>query len=379
MARMTIRTQRLLPFFIIVLLIGLPLLGVRLAGHPVDPYLEFPPRTSTIDHAAFSWPVFIGMALAILVAMTPFVVRISRCAPLPSQPQARPRSFPWWGWLGVGWTICAWVFAWTRCEWMAPIQTYSFTPLWIGYIVVMNAWTWSRRGHSLLIERPARFAMLFPLSAALWWFFEYLNRFVGNWHYTGAGELTQWAYIVQATIPFSTVLPAVISTRHWLATFPCLSCGLDRSPALVLPHPRRWATVVLLLAAAGLMGLGVWPNVLFPLVWLAPLVLVVCLQVLLGQPTIFAPVGLGDWRPLWTAALASLICGLFWELWNWHSLAHWSYAIPYVDRFHVFAMPLLGYAGYLPFGLECAVIADLVLKEDEPMAREPALDHPIVA
>ena len=50
------------------------------------------------------------------------------------------------------------------------------------------------------------------------------------------------------------------------------------------------------------------------------------------------------------AALAGLFCGFFWELWNAHSLARWEYTIPWVDRFHLFEMPLLGYAGYLPFG-----------------------------
>jgi hypothetical protein len=33
-----------------------------------------------------------------------------------------------------------------------------------------------------------------------------------------------------------------------------------------------------------------------------------------------------------------------------------------VQHFHVFEMPLLGYAGYLPFGLECALAADLVAR-----------------
>jgi hypothetical protein len=32
-----------------------------------------------------------------------------------------------------------------------------------------------------------------------------------------------------------------------------------------------------------------------------------------------------------------------------------------VDRFHLFEMPLLGYAGYLPFGWLCALIGDEVL------------------
>jgi hypothetical protein len=36
--------------------------------------------------------------------------------------------------------------------------------------------------------------------------------------------------------------------------------------------------------------------------------------------------------------------------------------VPYVQRFQLFEMPLLGYAGYLPFGLECALVMDLVAR-----------------
>jgi hypothetical protein len=365
MTAITLLHRLPLPALIVALLLVLPLLGIQLAGYPLDPYLEFPPRTTHVRHATFSWPVFIAMALIILAALTPALVRISRCKQPRRLAQARTRPFPWWGWLGVGWTLCWWVLAWTRFDWMAPMQTYTFTPLWVGYIIVVQAWVWTRQGVSLMIERPAAFAALFPASAALWWFFEYLNRFVQNWSYAGTGELTAGAYVLQATIPFSTVLPAVISTRDLLSTFPRLACGLDHGPVLVVTQPRRWAVIVLALAAAGLMGLGVWPNLLFPLVWLAPVLVVVCLQILQGRPTIIAPLSRGDWRLMWTAALAALVCGLFWELWNWQSLAHWTYTIPYVDRFHLFAMPLLGYAGYLPFGLECLVIANLVLRREE--------------
>ena len=60
-----------------------------------------------------------------------------------------------------------------------------------------------------------------------------------------------------------------------------------------------------------------------------------------------------------SAALAALICGFFWEMWNFYSLARWTYSVPLVHRFQIFEMPLLGYAGYLPFGLECAVMGSL--------------------
>jgi hypothetical protein len=63
-----------------------------------------------------------------------------------------------------------------------------------------------------------------------------------------------------------------------------------------------------------------------------------------------------------TVLAAALACGLLWELWNWGSLAKWHYSLPYVQRFLVFEMPLLGYAGYLPFGLECALVMDLVAR-----------------
>ena len=353
----------------LLLLISLPLLGVKLADQSVKDYLEFPPRTHFVAHAAFSWPVFAGLSLVIVAVLSSFLIRISRCLSSLHNKEVRSpdtrRPFPWWGWLGAGWTLCAWILAWNRFSWMTPFQSWTFTPLWIGYIVVINAWTFVRSGTSTLMERPANFAALFPLSAVFWWLFEYLNRFVQNWYYARAGELSPLDYFLQASIPFSTVLPAVVSTDQLLATVPRLSCGLDRGPALVIRHARRGALAIVLLAGAGLMGLGVQPNWLFPLVWVAPLVLIVGVQVLAGQSTIFEPLERGDWRPIWTAALASLICGIFWELWNWRSLAHWSYAIPYVDRFHLFAMPLLGYAGYLPFGLECLVVADFVLMKDK--------------
>jgi len=38
----------------------------------------------------------------------------------------------------------------------------------------------------------------------------------------------------------------------------------------------------------------------------------------------------------------------------------WEYSISFVHKFQIFEMSLLGYAGYLPFGLECTVIGDLM-------------------
>ena len=53
---------------LILLLVGLPLAGVWVAGHDVAAYLEFPPRTRHVGHSPFSWPVFIGLAIVVTVA-----------------------------------------------------------------------------------------------------------------------------------------------------------------------------------------------------------------------------------------------------------------------------------------------------------------------
>lgn len=79
------------------------------------------------------------------------------------------------------------------------------------------------------------------------------------------------------------------------------------------------------------------------------------------MPTLLSPLVKGNWSPLVLSALAALVCGGFWEMWNAYSLVHWEYSIPYVHAFPMGAMPILGYAGYLPFGMECLSVTAFFL------------------
>jgi hypothetical protein len=346
------------------LLLGLPLAGVWLAGHGLHPYLEFPPLTRYVQHAGFSWPVFVllGAVAAAATALLVWAVRRGqRRAAGRLQPVRLRGSFPWWGWLGLLAGLLTWVLAWSRFAWFAPLQRHTFAPLWLAYILVVNALCRWRSGRCLLTDRPGAFALLFPASAVFWWFFEYLNRFVQNWYYLGVEDFGPAAYVFLATISFSTVLPAVLSTRDLLLTWPTLSEGLQDG----FRPPLGWAKPVavgsLVVAGAGLAFIGVLPSLLYPLLWVSPLLVAWALQVCHGRCGILDRLAAGDWRDLVAGPLAGLACGGFWEMWNVLSLAKWEYAVPFVDRFHVFEMPLLGYAGYLPFGLECLVLGDLVL------------------
>jgi hypothetical protein len=358
-----------------LLLLALPPLGLVLASRPlVADYLEFPPLTQYVRHAGFSWPVFFLLTVFIAAVVGPFLVKCLRSRPAVTPGSEVPcRSFPWWGWAGLIFLVCAWVLAWSRFPWFEPLQIFTFSPQWLGYIVVVNALTYRRSAQCMMLKRPLFFAALFLVSAGFWWFFEYLNRFVQNWFYVGVSQISAFEYVLFATLPFSTVLPAVLGTCELLETYPRLGAGLDNFIKFRAGRPRLTAFAVLVFACAALAGIGVWPDLLFPALWLSPLFIITSYQALQGQPTIFSRVAAGDWRRICLLALAALICGFFWEMWNYYSLAKWKYSVPFVGRFHVFEMPVLGFAGYLPFGLECAIIADFILKpKEQPAPTGPA-------
>jgi hypothetical protein len=365
-------------------IVVLPLCGVLATGGAIEPYLEFPPRTGFVVHAPFSWPVFLFMAACVVALVIPLVGRILHdkvayraSAHDPShfgRDGSRETSFPWWGWAALVWTAGAWTLAWNRWEWVGEWQMHTFTPLWLGYIAVMNGLTTARTGTSVMRRHPGHFLLLFPLSAAFWWIFEYLNRFVQNWYYLGGRELTSGEYFLLATVPFSTVLPAVVSTADWLSSYPGLRAGLKSAWILPIAQNRPAGWTIVAGATGGLLGIGVWPDYLFPLMWVAPLLLIAGLQLATGNETVFAPAARGDWRLLWIAAMASLICGFFWELWNSGSLAHWKYAIPFTHRFQ-------------SFGLECLAVVQLIVPadwirlsaQDETTSRASAHTNPLVA
>jgi hypothetical protein len=197
---------------------------------------------------------------------------------------------------------------------------------------------------------------LFGVSAAFWWIFEYLNQFVANWHYVGVAAPSDAAYFLQGTLPFATVLPAIASTQAWLRW----SVGFRNLPPIQGRPALAW--IALVVGAAGLGAIAPWPEAFYFMLWVGPLLVVLALQALLLGESMLAPLAQGDWRPLLEPALAGLICGLLWELWNYGSAAQWRYSIPHVQRFHLFEMPLLGYAGYLPFGVLCAAVAELTAR-----------------
>ena len=357
---------------IVAAVIVLPAVGATLAGRSLGALLQFPPRLGLPPgYVRFSW-IAVAVVLAPLLAVSISWMRTR--SPRIARARASavsPKAWPVWGSAAIAWILLWWLLAWTRFDWFAPLQRFTFFPLWLGYIAVVNALTLRRTGSCLLLARPRYVALLFGMSAVFWWLFEWLNRFALNWHYLGVQDLGSAGYVAQASLCFSTVLPAVASTREWVGSFPEFATRAAAGP--------RWSWLARRatggwLAAGGcgaLLGVGVAPQWLYPALWLAPLALMFGAGLWWHQEGLWSEIARGDWRAAASWMTAALICGFFWEMWNVGSAAKWIYTVPFVQRWHVFEMPMLGYAGYLPFGWECACVVWLLESGRQSMRSAP--------
>ena len=341
----------------------LPLIGAWVAGRDLAPLFRFPPPLEIPICPAFSWIAVAAVMIIVGAIALPWVrgwgalSSLRRASPtrLGSPATAPLHRFPLWGWGALAWIALWWWLAWTRQPWFAWGQRYTFTPLWLGLIVTVNALTWRRAGTCLLRHAPRRMAVLFFGSAAFWWLFEWLNRFVRNWHYLGVVDVGAVEYALHTSVCFSTVLPAVASVREWLGTCGPLQARLTEGPAWRALSRPGLAWGLMALGATGLLLIGAWPVYFYAALWSAPLLLAVGVALLRRRAGWWTQIATGNWRNAGSWALAALACGFFWELWNYRSLAKWVYTVPFVQRWPIFEMPLLGYTGYLPFGLECVL------------------------
>src|SRR2546425_4178312 len=128
------------------------------------------------------------------------------------------RSMPWstQAKLGVLLLAVCWPLNWT----LPGMRTaYLFFPLWLGYILVVDALVLARSGSSLWTRSRRRFGLMFVVSAPVWWIFEIINNRTANWEYLGSNTFTQFEYYLLCTSSFSTVMPAVFETAELARTF----------------------------------------------------------------------------------------------------------------------------------------------------------------
>ncbi|MBE1300425.1 MAG: mechanosensitive ion channel protein MscS [Alteromonadaceae bacterium] len=323
---------------------------------------EFPPQ-KVADAPGFSWIYFLLMLPGVFF-VTALVIWPKKFGFKGAEPAPRPSKlapFPWWFWAGLVCNLFFWGLMWDHSMMLGNLVYWSFTPMWWGFIFVLDGIVYKRNnGVSLASSKPKVFWISAIISVVGWAYFEYYDYFVlANWYYPNAhaAPWSNWILDVEFLLTYSTVTPVIFEWYTLFMTIPGFYERYQNGPKWVLNGNK------LILIGAVLIGLMVvLPYPLFWVVWIGPFAVMTGLLLKLGIWNPFTDIAKGNWGAGVLIALASMANGLFWEFWNHGSFAtdpasttnpnFWIYNIPYVNVIHLFSeMPLLGYFGYLPFGV----------------------------
>ena len=294
-----------------------------------------------------------------------------RRIPLREKPLRRRYFLPYRGLAGLLLIAIAWPLSQQTTQ-------NVFFPLWLGFILFMDGLVLRRSGTSLIVRSPKIVILMFLVP--FWWAFEGINQITQNWVYVRSETGTTLVDYVEATLSYSTVIPAVFEVSELIGSFGFIK-RFARLPALVLS--KRQVQLTGLFGLVSLAMLFVWPSYLFPITWLCLFFIFDPINHLAGRPSIISQVRNGDYRLVVAFAIGALVCGFFWEMWNRDASVSWEYNVGIFDFARIFQMPLLGYGGYLPFGLETYAVFHFVAglpgwSSDAQIpvnGDEPALSH----
>ena len=166
------------------------------------------------------------------------------------KPMARTK----WRWPARGWVGIILVAVCWPLNWVLPgaRTSYLFFPLWLGYILIVDALVQRRTGNSLWSRSRKNFVLLFFISAPVWWLFELINLRTGNWEYTGRDLFSPLEFNLLSTVSFSTVIPAVFETAALMRSFSWME-RFAAGPRVPVTRPLFVGLLVIGLAMLALM------------------------------------------------------------------------------------------------------------------------------
>lgn len=218
----------------------------------------------------------------------------------------------------------------------------------LGYALLINFAVKLRTGNSPFSRQRGYFLAMSLVSVVLGWLLFYLNHFAVSW---SAEPINSFMQILLATILLALPVPAVLTTRALLGSFTALLKRLACGMAIPSPDSQTLAFILIPLAVLGLIGGVAWPVQLFWLLWSAPLLLLLALQLLWHESTIFSGLKSGDWGRVICAALSGLIVGNF---------AVIGYQIAGGKLQINLPNPLFVQYGYVLFGMLCLQLGDVI-------------------
>ena len=268
-----------------------------------------------------------------------------------------PHRFPIYGVVGLGMLLgtlgCTFYdHAYPSGSWWVHrVSNYTTAGCWWGYILFVDAWIYRIQGHSLIRNRRATFWIQLPISIVIWIVFEIYNFHLRNWHYEGL-SLHYVERLIASGVAFSTVLPGVLLTAEWIE-----AVGLFRNlrTAPVRVSSKLVYTCVFAGSVCVVAPLLVTADIakyLFALVWVGFVFLLDPLNHANGAPSLLGELARGSFTRVTSLFVAGLLCGFWWESWNYLAATKWVYDAPFTPGLRIFEMPLAGFLGFGPFGWE---------------------------
>ena len=266
------------------------------------------------------------------------------------------KRYPLYAWFGIILIIVFWILNWT----LDGLRTHIlFFPQWFGYCLAVDGLVYVRKGSSLLNRSVKKYAGLFLISAPSWWLFELLNTRTQNWIYLARDQFSDIEYFIYATLDFSTVIPAVFGTAELVSTFVWVK---KIKPIRIFRSNQITVCIFFLLGWVFLAAMLFWPKYFYVFMWISVFFIIEPINYWIGDRTLIEYSGKNNWKPMVALAIGCLICGFFWELWNFYAYPKWIYDIPGLNCLHIFEMPFPGYFGYIPFSFELFGIYHLLTR-----------------
>lgn len=224
---------------------------------------------------------------------------------------------------------------------------------WWSYLFFLDGLLYMVEGKSCLLQSLRGTLKLFAWSVSIWCVFEAYNLVLKNWSYVGMIDpiTDRW---IGYTAAFATVLPGILLTSRLLMALGAWK-NIRRIPIEFIFWHRRF---IILGTSFSLLPLFL-PSYAFPLIWVAFFFLLDPICQLIGGKSLIERWGKGERQEHFCLLSAGLICGFWWEMWNYPASAKWVYNLPTFNFWKVFEMPLFGYLGFIFFALECAVFYNL--------------------
>ncbi|MBI4586509.1 MAG: helix-hairpin-helix domain-containing protein [Planctomycetes bacterium] len=244
--------------------------------------------------------------------------------------------------------LIATFFGMRRGVW--PFTTHVYDFVWWSTIVFFDGLVWWRRGRSPLAASPRRWMLLSLWSVVFWFFFELINLRLHNWYYINVAPDT-FARWWGSFVAFATVLPGVLLCAELLGA----GWRVGKSSPGKLP---TWCL-------NACVGVGVvffilpliWPRNFYPLVWGGVFLFLDPLNYRASAFSFLGEIECRRFGAIGRILAAGLLCGLWWELWNYWARVKWIYTVPFFEDQKLFEMPILGFLGFPPFALECVALA----------------------